>query len=133
MLLLLLWAWRKRQEYVAAHPEFIIRRRARKAARKALAQARAAARRGNAPEFLRAGVGALCEAAAPLDSTRAGSLTRSEVLHALRDDERASLAARAIFDHAEVTKYTAAAAEIPKPAVLLPELEHAVEKLSAKS
>ena len=133
VLLLLLWAWRKRQEYVAAHPEFIIRRRARKAARKALAQARAAARRGNAPEFLLAGVGALCEAAAPLDSTRAGSLTRGEVLHALRDDERATLAARAIFDHAEATKYTAAAAEIPKPATLLPDLEHAVEKLSDKS
>lgn len=132
-LLLLLWAWRKRQEYVAAHPEFIIRRRARKAARKALAQARAAARRGNAPEFLRAGVGALCEAAAPLDSTCAGSLTRGEVLHALRDDERATIAARAIFDHAEATKYTAAAAEIPKPATLLPDLEHAVEKLSDKS
>ncbi len=133
VILLLLWTWRKRQEYIAAHPEFIIRRRAHKAARRAMAKARAAARQGNAPEFLRAGVGALCEAAAPLDSARAGSLTRGEVLHALRNDERATLAARAIFDHAEATKYTAAAVEIPKPAALLPDLEHAVEKLSAKS
>ena len=132
-LLLLLWAWRKRQEFLAAHPEFIIRKRARKAARRAMALARAAARRGNAPEFLRAGVGALCEAAAPLDSVRAGSLTRGEVLHALRDDERATLAARAIFDHAEAASYTPATPDIPKPATLLPELEHAVATLSTKS
>lgn len=133
VVLLLLWAWRKRQEYLAAHPEFIIRRRAHKAARRAMAQARAAARRGNAPEFLRAGVGALCEAAAPLDSVRAGSLTRGEVLHALRDDERAALAARTIFDHAEAAAYTPATPEIPKPATLLPELERAMAKLGTKS
>ena len=133
VLLLLLWAWRKRQEFLAAHPEFIRRRRARAAARRALAQARAAARRGDSPAFLRAGVGALCEAAAPLNSARAGSLTRGEVLSALRDDERATLAARAIFDHAEAATYTRATAAIPQPSTLLPELEHAVATLSTKA
>ena len=129
-LLLLLWGWRRRREFLAAHPEIPLRRRTRAAARRALAQARTAAHRGDVPAFLQAGAGALCEAATRLHSARATSLTPDEVLHSLEGD--AALAARAIFEHADASRYASSRSELPKPTTLLSGLERAVATLTAR-
>ncbi len=129
--LLIFWMLRLRSEYLAAHPEILLRRRARAAARRALGEARSAARRGDAPAFLKAGTGALCEAATQVGSATATSLTPAEVLGAL--DGEAEQAARAIFNHAEASRYASAAATLPKPSALLPGLENAVAQLTARA
>jgi hypothetical protein len=133
VVLLLLWAWRKRFEHLLRHPETLRRRRARAATRAALAKARAAAKRGDQAGFFQAGLGALREAAAPLDSAQAESLTRDEVLRQLDDDERASKAARTIFETAEAARYASGAGVLPQPSALLPELERAVARLGARA
>ncbi len=133
VVLLSLWGWRKRVEYLAHNPEIIRRREARVAARRALQNARAAARRGDAGAFFEAGLSALRQAAAPLDSTDAGSLTREEVLRQLQSDERAAKAAAAIFETADVSRYArSASAATAESSRLLPELEHAVASLSSR-
>lgn len=130
-MLLALWGWRRRKEYLAAHPEIPLRKRARAAAQRALGEARSAARRGDTPAFLRAGATALCEAAARIDTARSESLTPAEVLGELQGDSAQS--ARTIFLHAEASHYASGAAEPPKPRALLPGLEEAVHQLLARA
>ncbi len=126
-----LWAWRKRREHLAANPQIIRRRKARAAARVALGDARSAARRGDQDAFLAASTLAIREAAAPLDSTQATSLTQEEILRILRDDERASQTAKSIFESAEAHRYGVNGAV--KPDKLMPDLEHTLARLTAKA
>ena len=133
VVLLSLWGWRTRVEYLAHNPEILRRREALNAARRALRNARAAARRGDSGAFFEASLSALRQAAAPLDATEAGSLTREEVLRQLRSDERATKAALAIFETADASRYARIGlAETAASVKLLPELEHAVASLSSR-
>ncbi len=133
VLLLALWAWRRRRDYLAANPQIIRRRRAHAAARRALARARTAARTGDRGEFLRASAGALREAASPLDTARADSLTRDDVLRLLKDDADASAVARKVLDSADATQYSTAEAAAMEPRTLLPELERTVHTLARRA
>ncbi len=131
LILIALWALKKRRDYLAANPQIIRRKKARTAARVALAEARIAARRGDQSAFLAASTRALREAASPLDTAQSISLTQEEVLHVLRDDERASATAKSIFESAEARRY---GAEVSlKPERVMPDLEHTLARLSAKS
>jgi hypothetical protein len=133
VVLLALWMRRRRVEYLASNPEILRRRHSRSAARRALGNARAAVRRGDAAAFYDAGLRALRQAAAPLDTADATSLTREEVLRQLQSDERATRAARAIFETAEAARYASSrAGNVPIPPALMPELEHAVASLSSR-
>jgi hypothetical protein len=132
VLLLALWAWRRRREWIAANPQIIRRRRAHAAARRALARARTAARNGDRGEFLRASAGALREAASPLDTARADSLTREDVLRLL-NDAGASAIARKVLDSSDAENYSTAEAATLEPRVLLPELERAVHALARRA
>lgn len=131
LLLVALWAHRARREHLAANPQILRRRHARAAARVALGEARAAAHRGDQNAFLSASTRAIREAAAPLDTAQASSLTQEEVLHILRDDEVASRTARSIFESAEAHRYGANGTL--KPDKLIPDLEHTLARLSAKA
>lgn len=133
VLLLVLWAWRRRCDYLAANPQIIRRRRAHAAARRALAQARAAARKGDRGEFLRASAGALREAASPLDTARADSLTREDVLRLLGNDAGASAVARKVLDSADAANFSTAEIATMEPRALLPELERAVQALARRA
>ena len=133
VLLLLLWLWRRRREHLAANPQIIRRRRARRAAGRALAEARTAAGRGDSQGFLRAGAGALREAASPLDSARAESLTRDEVLRLLNGDPHAAEVARRVLDSVEAANYSSAGAAKIECDALLPDLERAVQTLARRA
>jgi hypothetical protein len=133
VLLLALWAWRCRRDWLAANPQIIRRRRAHAAARRALARARTAARKGDRDGFLRASAGALREAASPLDTARADSLTREEVLRLLNGDADASALARKVFDSADAANYSTAGALTMEPRALLPDLERAVRTLAHRA
>lgn len=130
VLLFIAWLWRRRRDYLAAHPEIPLRRRSRAAARRALSEARSAANRDDVPAFLRAGTGALCEAATRYHGATAGSLTPGEVLQHLEGD--AAVAARTIFEHSDANRYASSASAPPRPASLLSGLERAVATLSAQ-
>jgi hypothetical protein len=129
--LVTLWATKRRREFLAANPQIIRRRKARAAARLALSEARSAARQGDANAFLAASTRAIREAAAPLDTAQAASLTAEEVLQILRDDERASKTAKAIFENAEAHRYGAEGSL--KPGKMIADLEHTLARLSSKS
>ena len=133
VLLLALWLWRRRRDYLAANPQIIRRRRAHAAARRALARARAAARKGDRGEFLRASAGALREAASPLDTARADSLTREDVLRLLDSDAGASAVARKVLDSADAANFSTAEIAAMEPRALLPELERAVHTLARRA
>ncbi|MEO6740265.1 MAG: BatD family protein [Chthoniobacteraceae bacterium] len=133
VLLLALWAWRRRRDWLAANPQIIRRRRAHSAARRALARARTAARANDRAEFLRASAGALREAASPFDTARADSLTREDVLRLLNDDPGASAIARKVLDSADAANYSTADAAAMEPRALLPELERAVHTLARRA
>ena len=133
VLLLALWLWRRRRDYLAANPQIIRRLRAHAAARRALARARSAVRRGDSIEFLRAGAGALREAASPLDSARADSLTRDDVLRLLDHDADATAVARKVLDSADAANFSTAVAGAMEPRALLPELERAVRSLARRA
>ncbi len=133
VLLLALWAWRRRRDYLAANPQIVRRRRAHAAARRALARARTAVRTGDRGEFFRASAGAIREAASPLDTARAESLTRDDVLRLLKDDADASAVARKVLDSADATKYSPAEAAAMEPRALLPDLERTVHTLARRA
>ena len=126
-----LWGWRKRNEYLVANPQILRRRRARAAARIALNEARAAAQSGDQPVFLAASTRAIREAAAPLDTAQAGSLTQEEVLFILREDAVATRTAKSIFESAEAQRY--GVGELLNPGKLIPDLEHTLARLCAKA
>ena len=133
VLLLAMWLRRRRRDYLAANPQIIRRRRAHAAARRALARARAAARKGDRGEFLRASAGALREAASPLDTARADSLTREDVLRLLDNDAGASAVARTVLDSADAANFSTAEAGAMEPRALLPDLERAVHTLARRA
>ena len=133
ILLLALWLRRRRRDYLAANPQIIRRRRAHAAARRALARARTAARKGDRGEFLRASAGALREAASPLDTARADSLTREDVLRLLGNDAGASAVARKVLDFADAANFSTAEVAAMEPRALLPELDRAVQTLARRA
>ena len=132
LILLGLWAYRRRTDYLAAHPEIERRRRARRSALSALARARHAVRRGDQAGFVDASLGALRAAAAPLDSTQPESLTREEIVRQLGGDQRAARTTHAIFDRADATRYASTKTDLNSAAELLPEVEHAVAALHSR-
>jgi len=133
VLLLALWAWRRRRDYLAANPQIIRRRRAHTAALRALARARAAVRKGDCGEFLRASAGALREAASPLDTVRAKSLTSGDVLRLLNNDSDASAIARKVLDSADAADYSTAEAGTMELRALLPDLERVIHTLARRA
>jgi BatD DUF11 like domain len=127
--LLGLWYWRRRTDYLAAHPEVVRRREARTAARNHLRAARAAAEARASEEFVRASIDAIRAAAAPLDSTRAESLVLSEVLSNLPDEAQvreADSTVRRLFERAHTTRYSGHGVEADGVFALLPDVERTV-------
>jgi hypothetical protein len=127
--LLGLWYWRRRVDYLAAHPEVVRRREARVAARNHLRAARAAAQALASDDFVRASIDAIRAAAAPLDSTRAESLVLTEVLSNLPDEAQvreADSTVRRLFERAHTTRYSGHEAESDGVFALLPDVERTV-------
>lgn len=127
--LLGLWYWRRRVDYLAAHPEVVRRRAARTAARSHLRAARAAAQARASEDFVRESIDAIRAAAAPLDSTRAQSLVLTEVLSNLPDETQVRAAdstVRRLFERVHTSRYSGHEAESDGVFALLPDVERTV-------
>jgi hypothetical protein len=83
-----LWAWERRRRYLEAHPEIVVRRRARRALRQARRELQAAVRKGDAARLLTAGLEAMRVAAAPHYPAEPRALVGTDVLALLTDEEQ---------------------------------------------
>ncbi len=127
-----LWIWRRRQDFLETHLDFVRRRHARKAVRRHLRRASAAVRERDPETFVAAGIDALREAAAPLDSARAESIVLEEVLAKLDPAERAGDAGRTVsrfFETAHTARFSGHAPEPNGVLELFPSLEGVVTAL----
>ena len=130
--LLALGLWRRRADFLAAHPEVVRRRRARTAARKHLGRAREAARKQDRQTFVASGLQAIREAAAPLDSAQASSLVLEEVLAKLDEPARngePGRIVRKLFEFAHHTHFSGHQPEANGVLALLPEIERTVSTI----
>ncbi len=135
LILATLWLRRRRADFLVAHPEVIRRRRARQAVRRHLSRARSAARARKPEEFVAAGVDAIREAAAPLDTAQAQSLVLEEVLSKFDESERSGEPGRIVrkfFETAHTARFSGHAPEPNGVTELLPELTRTVASLSAR-
>ncbi len=83
-----LWAWERRRRYLEAHPDIVVRRRARRALRQARRELQAAVRVGDAARLLTAGLEAMRVAAAPHYPAEPRALVGTDVLALLTDEEQ---------------------------------------------
>jgi hypothetical protein len=130
--LLGLWGWRRRVDYLAAHPEIVRRREARAAARHHLRAARSAAGKKDAEKFVAASLAAIRAAAAPLDTTQPESLVLEEVLAKLpseRTESGAAATVRELFTRAHAAHFSGHAVEPNGVLTLLPKVESAVREI----
>jgi hypothetical protein len=104
--LLGLGVWRRRADFLAAHPEIVRRRAARAAARRHLQLARSAASRSDADAFVAASIDAIRAAAAPLDTTEAESLVLQEVLAKLPRENGAAETVQKLYEHTHTKNFS---------------------------
>ena len=83
-----LWIWDRRRRFLQAHPEVILKRRARRGLRRQLRLARRAARSHNAEGFIGSVASAFREACAPHTAANPEALVCADVLRELPEPER---------------------------------------------
>jgi hypothetical protein len=130
--LLGLWGWRRRVDFLAAHPEIVRRRTARAAVRRHLRVARSAAGKNDADGFVAASLAAIRAAAAPLDTTQPESLVLEEVLAKLpseRAESGAAATVRELFTRAHAAHFSGHRVEPNGVLTLLPKVESAVREI----
>ena len=130
-----LWFWRRRADYLDAHPEIVRRRVARAAARRHLRRAREAANRSDTETFVHSSIAAIRAAAAPLDSTEADSLVLHEVLVKLPVAEVASDARQTVqrlFERAHAKQFSGHPVEPNGVFSLLPEVERTITTIEKR-
>jgi hypothetical protein len=124
--LLGLWLWRRRIDFLAAHPEIVRRRAARADARKHLRQARLALERKDSDGFVSASLAAIRSATAPLDSTQAESLVFQEVFSKMPGQGEARTTVERLFARAHARKFSGHGVEADGVFALFPEVEKTV-------
>jgi len=124
--LLGLWLWRRRADFLAAHPEVVRRRIARAAAKRHLQIARAAVRRRDTDLFINASIDALRAATAPLDSAEAQSIVMADVLAQLPRENHAGAAVRELFECGNAKDFSGHAPALTGVTELLPHVEKTV-------
>lgn len=84
------WIWDRRRRFLLAHPEIVLRNRARKAIRKHARRARRAAARKDASAFLNHAIQGFREACAPVAPAEPDALVCEDILTALPDAFRST-------------------------------------------
>jgi hypothetical protein len=104
-----LWQWDRRRRYLEAHPEVVIRRRARRELKRERTKMRAAAARGNASGFQQSALRALQVASAPNYPAAPDAVVSLDVLELFREQNApgASQAVERLFEAANGERYGA--------------------------
>ncbi len=129
----LVW-WDRRRRFLEAHPEVVLRRRAKRALERERRALRKAADAGDAARFAQSAVAALRVACAPHLPAEPGALVGADVLELLPERERANGAAdvvRRFFKLTDARRFGLAPAEVGELLNLRPELEKVLTTLEA--
>jgi hypothetical protein len=130
-----LWSWDRRRRYLEAHPDVVLRRRARRALRRHWRAARRAARAADAARFGTAAVNALRVACAPHYPAEPRALVGGDVLQLLPEGERLGRSGEVVRRFFAVTDASEFSTAKPNDAELLrlePELEGVLQQLERK-
>ncbi|HOX55955.1 MAG TPA: BatD family protein [Candidatus Paceibacterota bacterium] len=130
-----LWNWDRRRRYLEAHPDVLLRRRARRALRREQRALRRAARAADAPRFAAVAVSAIRVACAPHYPAEPRALVGADVLPLLPEADRAGRSGevvRRIFAVTDASRFGAANAPAPELLLLQPDLERVLEQLEAR-
>lgn len=130
--LLGLWLWRRRVDFLAAHPEVVRRREARIAAKRHLRVARVAAHANDEDAFINASIDAIRAAAAPLDTTQAHSVVMEEVLAKLPRENHADKAVRELFTCGHAKDFSGHHTPLNGVTELLPHVEKTVAMIEGR-
>lgn len=128
-----LWRWDQRRRYYAAHPEILLRRRARRALHREWSALRKAASLGDTPRFAACAVSAMRVACAPHYPAEPRALVSSDVLPLLADmNGSATGAVRRIFAAADEDRFATQPAEARDLLALRVELDRVLAQLEEK-
>ncbi len=130
-----LLSWDRRRRYLAAHPDVVLRRRARRALRRQRRILRQAARTADAPRFAAAAVSAMRAACAPHYPAEPSALVGGDVLPLLPEPERSGRAGevvRRFFAVTDASSFSTAGASAAELLPLQPDLERVLEQLEAR-
>lgn len=127
-----LWAWDRRRRHLEAHPEIVLKRRARRGLRRELRRARRAAAAQDAPGFVTGSINALREASAPHGVANPEALVCADVLRELAAADQQGQGAEAVrrlFTAADAMRFGRAEKNGVHLLSLQPELERLLEQL----
>ncbi|HQL76766.1 MAG TPA: hypothetical protein PLU91_01075 [Verrucomicrobiota bacterium] len=130
-----IWAWDRRRRYLEAHPDVVLRRRARRALRRERRILQRAAQAADAPRFAAAAVSAMRVACAPHYPAEPRALVGGDVLPLLPAAERSGRAGevvRRFFAVTDSALFGPTAANAAELLPLQPELEQVLEQLEAR-
>jgi hypothetical protein len=130
-----LWYWDRRRRFFAAHPEILVRRRAKRALRRERVTLQKVARAGDAPQFAQVAVNALRIACAPHYPAAPRALVGRDVLELFDEAARGGPTGevvRKFFSETDATQFSRSS---PAPDALLslqPELDRVLDELEAR-
>lgn len=129
------WLWARRRAYLEAHPEILLRRRARRGIRRHLQATSRAASARDSKGFVTSAISALREASAPRGAANPDSLVCADVLAELPQPERQGRAGemvRQLFAMGDALRYGGPVKEGPDLFSLKPDLEQLVHRLGGR-
>ena len=130
-----LWSWDRRRRHLEAHPDIILRRRARRDLNRQRRILERAVRAEDAPRFATAAVNAMRVACAPHYPAEPRALVGGDVLPLLPETERSGRggeAVRRFFAVTDAARFGTAAPAITDLFALKPDLERVLQELEQK-
>jgi len=130
-----LWGWDRRRRHLEAHPDIVLRRRARRELSRQRRVLRRAARTADAPRFATAAVNAMRVACAPHYPAEPRALVGGDVLPLLPETERSGRSGQAVrrfFALTDAARFGTGASATAELLALRPDLERVLEELEQK-
>jgi hypothetical protein len=127
------WWWDRRRRFLEAHPEIVLRRRARRALHQEWAALRKAASLGDTSRFAACAVTAMRVACAPHYPAEPRALVSTDILPLLpASDPGIQAAVRQVFAAANADRFASEPADAKDLLALRPEVDRVLAQLEAK-
>lgn len=130
-----LWSWDRRRRYLEAHPDILLRRRARRALRREKRRLEKASRAGDVARFAESAVAAMRVATAPHFPAEPRALVGADVVALLSENERSGREGEVIrkfFSATDAARYSTTAVTTQELLPLQPDLNRVLTQLEEK-
>ncbi len=130
-----LWLWDRRRRFYEAHPEVLVRKRARRALRRERVELNKAAQANDAARFVDLAVSAMRIGSAPHFPAAPRALVGRDILELLDETERRGSegeVVRKIFSTTDAAQFSKSTAELSGLLALRADLDRVLDKLDAK-